>query len=91
MFATKPRAVVLGVERIQSLRGTLNTSAPRSPHDAATRLLIGRLLAYDAQLLAWMRGLGGAPAATGLPNPLSLEEAGTTLDRLITTPNFPTS
>ncbi len=45
-------------------------------HDAATRLLLGRLLAYDAQLLAWMRGLSGAPAATGLPNPLSLEAGG---------------
>jgi len=58
-------------------------------HDAATRLLLGRLLAYDAQMLAWMRGLAGAPAASGLANPLSLEQAGATLDRLITTPNFP--
>ncbi len=89
-FATKPRAVALG-ERIESLLVGTYLNGAAFAHDAATRLLIGRLLAYDAQLLAWMRGLGGAPAATGLPNPLSLEEAGTTLDRLITTPNFPTS
>jgi hypothetical protein len=53
--------------------------------------MLGRLLAYDAQQLAWLRGLGGAPAATGLPVPLSLEQAGTTLDTLVTTPNFPVS
>ena len=36
-----------------------------------------------------MRVPQGAPAATGLPMPLSLEQAGATLDRVITTPNFP--
>jgi hypothetical protein len=55
--------------------------------DSATRLLLGRLLAYDAQQLAWMRNLAGV-AASGLPDPLSVEQAGTQLDRLITTPAF---
>jgi hypothetical protein len=56
--------------------------------DAATRLLLGRLLTYDAQQLAWLRGLTGGPAGAGLPNPATLEAAGATLDRLVTTPTF---
>ena len=87
-FATKARAVGLG-ERIESLLVGTYLNGAAFAHDAATRLLLGRLLAYDAQMLAWMRGLAGAPAASGLANPLSLEQAGATLDRLITTPNFP--
>jgi hypothetical protein len=55
--------------------------------DSATRLLLGRLLAYDAQQLAWMRNLAGV-AAGGLPNPVAVEQAGAQLDRLITTPAF---
>jgi hypothetical protein len=57
--------------------------------DDATRLLLGRLLAFDAQQLAWIRGLTGALPASGLPVPQTIEQAGTVLDRLVTTPNFP--
>jgi hypothetical protein len=89
-FATRARALGLGAE-IESLLVATYLNGAAFARDSATRLLLGRLLAYDAQLLAWMHGLSGAPAATGLPNPLSLEQAGTTLDRLISTPNFPTS
>ena len=53
--------------------------------------MLGRLLTFDAQQLAWMRGLDGAPAAAGLAVPVSLEQAGAQLDRLVTTPSFPTS
>jgi hypothetical protein len=39
-----------------------------------------------ADFLRW--GAAGAVAAGGLPNPLAVEQAGTKLDRLITTPAF---
>jgi ferritin-like protein len=87
-FATKARALALG-ERVEALLVGTYLNGAAFARDSATRLLLGRLLTYDAQMLAWMRGVRGAPAASGLPNPLSLEQAGTTLDRLITTPNFP--
>jgi hypothetical protein len=57
--------------------------------DAATRLLLGRLLAFDAQQLAWIRGLTGGLPAAGLTVPQTVERAGAALDRLVTTPNFP--
>jgi hypothetical protein len=88
-FDTRARALALG-ESIESLLVSVYLNGAAFATDSATRLLLGRLLAYDAQQLAWMRGLGGGPAATGLPIPLSLEQAGATLDRVITTPNFPT-
>jgi hypothetical protein len=56
--------------------------------DSATRPLLGRLLAYDAQQLAWLRGITGGLAAGGLPAPATLETAGAALDRLLTTPTF---
>jgi ferritin-like protein len=87
-FATKARALALG-ERIEELLVATYLNGAAFARDSATRLLLGRLLTYDAQQLAWLRGLGGAPAASGLPVPLSVEQAGTTLDRLVTTPNFP--
>jgi ferritin-like protein len=89
-FATKARALALG-ERIESLLVGTYLNGAAFARDSATRLLLGRMLTFDAQQLAWMRGVGGGAAATGLPIPLSLEQAGTTLDRLVTTPNFPTS
>ena len=89
-FASKASALVLG-QRIESLLVGVYLNGAAFAANDATRLLLGRLLAFDAQQLAWLRGLGGARAATGLPIPLSLEQAGTTLDTLVTTPNFPTS
>ena len=87
-FATKARALSLG-ERIEALLVGTYLNGAAFARDSATRLLLGRVLTFDAQQLAWMRGLGGGAAATGLPIPLSLEQAGATLDRVITTPNFP--
>jgi len=89
-FASKASALALG-QRIESLLVGVYLNGAAFAANDATRLLLGRLLAFDAQQLAWLRGLGGARAATGLPIPLSLEQAGTTLDTLVTTPNFPTS
>jgi hypothetical protein len=89
-FASKGSALALG-QRIESLLVSVYLNGAAFAANDATRLMLGRLLAYDAQQLAWLRGLGGERAATGLPVPLSLEQAGTTLDTLVTTPNFPVS
>ena len=87
----RPRARA-GPTRSRRCSSASTSTARPSPATAATRLLLGRLLAYDAQQLAWLRGADRRRSAgAGLPNPLSLEQAGTTLDRLVTTPNFPIS
>jgi ferritin-like protein len=87
-FADPHRAVALGVSLEELLVGAYLNGAAFA-RDAATRLLLGRLLVFDAQQLAWMRGLDGATPAGGLAVPLSLEQAGARLDRLLTTPSFP--
>jgi Ferritin-like domain len=87
-FATKARALALG-ESIESMLVGAYLNGAAFARDGATRLLLGRLLTYDAQQLASLRGLTGAPAASGLPIPVSLEQAGAQLDRLVTTPSSP--
>jgi ferritin-like protein len=89
-FASKGRAVALGAGLENLLVGVYLNGAAFAA-DSATRLLLGRLLTFDAQQLAWMRGREGARAASGLAVAVSLEQAGSQLDRIITTPNFPTS
>jgi hypothetical protein len=88
-FASRDKAMALG-EQIEALLVNVYLNGAAFAKDSATRLILARLMAYDAQQLAWLRTLRGAPAATGLPVPLSLEQAGPTLDGLIRTPNFPT-
>jgi hypothetical protein len=87
-FATKDRTIALG-RRLEEILVSTYLNGASFAHDSGTRLLLGRLLTYDAQQLAWMRGLTGSVPAGGLPNPLSLEQAGAQLDLVITTPNFP--
>ena len=56
-------------------------SAVRETLDPATRLVLAQALAYDAQQRAWMRELRGARGnPTRVPRPLTLEQAGPTLD-----------
>jgi Ferritin-like domain len=86
-LASRDRALGLGAELERLLVGAYMNGAAFA-HDPGTRLLLGRLLTYDAQQLAWLRGLTGGLAGTGLPNPATLEQAGATLDRLVTTPSF---
>jgi hypothetical protein len=86
-FATRARALDLG----RSLEGLLVATylyGTSYAVDSSTRLLLGRLLAYDASLLAWLRTLGGLSATSGLPVPVDLEAAGAQLDRYLTTPSF---
>ena len=87
-FASPARAAALGAEIESLLVGVYLTGAAFAT-DSATRLLLGRLLAFDAQQLAWIRGLTGGLPAAGLAVPHTLEQAGAALDRLVTTPNFP--
>jgi hypothetical protein len=87
-FASRPRAAALGA-RIEELLVSVYLTGAAFASDNATRLLLGRLLAFDAQQLAWIRGLNGALPASGLPVPQTIEQAGTVLDGLVTTPNFP--
>jgi hypothetical protein len=89
-FDTKARAVTLGASLEQMLVGVYLNGAAFAT-DSATRLLLGRLLTFDAQQLAWLHGLSGRLPATGLSIPLSVEQAGDQLDRLVTTPSFPNS
>jgi hypothetical protein len=89
-FGTKAGAVALGASIEQMLVGVYLNGAAFAA-DGATRLMLGRLLAYDAQQLAWLHGLSGRAPATGLAVPLSVQQAGDQLDRLVTTPSFPNS
>jgi hypothetical protein len=87
-FASRARAAALGA-RIEDLLVSVYLTGAAFATDNATRLLLGRLLAFDAQQLAWIRTLTGALPASGLPVPQTIEQAGTVLDGLVTTPNFP--
>lgn len=82
-FATRARALDLG-ERLEELLVGVYLNGAGYAADAGTRLLVARLLAADAQLLAVVRMLAGKPVAAGLPMPLSTEAAGAVLDELIT-------
>jgi hypothetical protein len=75
------------VERFESLLVSTYLFGVSYAADSSTRLLLGRLLAWDAGLVAWLRGLAGQGPA-GLPVPLDLETAGATLDTYLTTPSF---
>jgi hypothetical protein len=87
-FASRASAAALGA-RIEDLLVSVYLTGAAFATDNATRLLLGRLLAFDAQQLAWIRGLTGRLPAGGLPVPQTIEQAGTVLDGLVTTPNFP--
>jgi Ferritin-like domain len=80
-------AIALG-RKLEGLLVGVYLNGAAFARDSATRLLLGRLLAYDAQQLAWLRGLTGGPAGAGLPTPATLEAAGAALDGLVTTPTF---
>jgi hypothetical protein len=87
-FRTRARAAALG-GRIEELLVSVYLTGAAFASDNATRLLLARLLTFDAQQLAWINGLTGRLPASGLPAPQTIEQAGTVLDGLVTTPNFP--
>lgn len=87
-FKTRARALALGLE-LETLLTRVYLNAATFAADAATRLFLGRLLAFDAQAVAWLRsGLGKASPA-GLASPIDLEPAAEALDAFLSTPAFP--
>ena len=86
-FDTKARALGM-LERLEGLLVSTYLFGVSYAADSSTRLLLGRLLAYDAEALAWLRTAAGTPAVAGLPVPLDLEAAGAQLDQYLTTPSF---
>lgn len=87
-WSTHDRAVALG-ESVEELLVGVYVNGAGYAADAGTRLLIARLLTVDGQLLGALRAMAGKPAAGGLPIPLSTEQAGATLDTLLTVPGSP--
>ena len=87
-FATRDEALALGAGLEKLLVGVYLTGAGYAA-DPGTRLLIARLLTVDGQLLGSLRAMAGKPVGEGLPNPLSTEQAGAALDKLITVPGSP--
>jgi Ferritin-like domain len=84
-FASVQRIAALG-ERIETLAVGVYLTGLRDVTDPATRLVLGRALAYDAQQRAWMIELQGASNPTRTPGALTLEEAGRALDRFLEIP-----
>lgn len=87
-FSTHDRAVALGIELEKLLVGVYVNAAGYTS-DPGSRLLVARLLTVDGQLLGALREMVGKPMADGMPNPLSTEQAGDALDKLITVPGSP--
>jgi ferritin-like protein len=87
-FATRAKALELG-ERLEELLVGVYLNGAGYSADPGTRLLIARLLTSDAQLLGSLRAMSGKAIGAGLPSPLTTEQAGDALDRLISVPGSP--
>jgi hypothetical protein len=87
-FASRAKALHLGESLEELLVGVYLNGAGYAA-DPGTRLLIGRLLTSDAQLLGSLRAMSGKAIGAGLPSPMTTEQAGDALDRLITVPGSP--
>jgi hypothetical protein len=87
-FASRAKALHLGESLEELLVGVYLNGAGYAA-DAGTRLLIGRLLTSDAQLLGSLRAMSGKAIGAGLPSPMTTEQAGDALDKLITVPGSP--
>jgi ferritin-like protein len=87
-FASRAEALDLG-ERLEGLLVGVYLNGTGYAADPGTRLLIGRLLTSDAQLLGSLRAMSGKAVGAGLPSPLTTEQAGDALDQLITVPGSP--
>lgn len=85
--ATRARILSLA-ERLETLLVRVYLNGVGYAEDPATRLLLGRLLAYDAQQVTWLRGAAGKASPAGLPGPIDLEPAGAQLDAFLSTPDF---
>jgi Ferritin-like domain len=88
-FGTRAGALKLG-RRLEALLIGVYVDGVAYAADPATRLLLGRLLAGDAQHLALVRQLAGLPPRAGLPDPLDVEAAGAQLDGFRQANGYPT-
>jgi hypothetical protein len=86
--ATKARIAQLG-EQLETLLVRVYLNGVGFAVDPGTRLLLGRLLAYDAEQRAWLRAITGHAAPAGLLSPIDLEPAAAELDAFLSTPDFP--
>jgi hypothetical protein len=89
-FRTRAGALRLGV-RVERLLIGVYVSGTSFTADSASRLLLSRLLANDAQHLAALRALDGRPMVGGLPEPVDLAAAGGLLDQLLKANGYPTA
>jgi hypothetical protein len=88
-FRTRAGTLSLGM-RLERLLVGVHLSGTTFTADSASRLLLARLLANDAQHLAALRALDGRPMAGGLPEPVDLAAAGDLLDQLLKANGYPT-
>jgi hypothetical protein len=87
--AVNARARILALaEQLETLLVRVYLNGVGYAEDAGTRLLLGRLLTYDAQQIAWLRGAAGQFTPAGLPGPIDLEAAAAQLDAFLSTPDF---
>jgi hypothetical protein len=84
---TRARILTLA-EQLETLLVRVYLNGVGYAEDAGTRLLLGRLLTYDAQQIAWLRGAAGKLTPAGLQGPIDLEAAAAQLDAFLSTPDF---
>jgi len=88
--AVTTRARILALaEQLETLLVRVYLNGTGYAEDPPTRVLLGRLLAYDAEALAWLRIAAGKATPAGLPGPIDLEPAAAQLDAFLSTPDFP--
>jgi hypothetical protein len=87
-FDDRTRVLRLG-ERVEGLLLGVYLNGVGYGQDAATRLLLGRLLGSATKQRSELRAMRGVPPIGGLAAPLDLDAAGAQLDALLTVPGAP--
>ena len=84
----RSRAGVCGLgEDLEGLLVAVHLEGVSVASDPGTRLLLGRLLAFDQAQLTWLRAVSGRVGRLGLPAPLDVDAAGARLDRFLAVPD----
>ena len=86
-FDTQARALSLAVS-FENLLVSTYLYGVSYAQDSSSRLMLGRLMSFDGQLLAWLRALSGGAPVPGLPTPVDTEAGGALLDKYLTIPSF---